>query len=74
MTMCQYLSDAAKMVIEKYLSASIRKEEIVTVIEISFQNQDKKESNPKVSRGKCIKYKYQWKRKQKNQDDSQSSW
>lgn len=59
MTMCQYLSDAAKMVIEKYLSASIRKEEIVTIIEISFQNQDKKESNPKVSRGKCIKYKYQ---------------
>ena len=59
MTMCQYLSDAAKMVIEKYLSASIRKEEIVNVIEISFQNQDKKESNPKVSRGKCIKYKYQ---------------
>lgn len=58
MTMCQYLSDAAKMVIEEYLSASIRKE-IVTIIEINFQNQDKKESNPKVSRGKCIKYKYQ---------------
>lgn len=58
MTMCQYLSDAAKMVIEEYLSASIIKE-IVTIIEINFQNQDKKESNPKVSRGKCIKYKYQ---------------
>ena len=40
MTMCQYLSDTAKMVIEEYLSASIRKEKIVTIIKIGFQNQD----------------------------------
>lgn len=44
MTMYQYLSDAAKMLIRgKFnLSASIRKEGIVTIIEISFQNQDYK--------------------------------
>ena len=40
MTMCQYLSDTAKMVIEEYLSAPIRKEKIVTNIKIGFQNQD----------------------------------
>lgn len=45
------------MLLKQYLegnltsNASIRKEEIVTIIEISFQNQDyKNKSNPKESR------------------------